>query len=92
MQPGECASTSPASCPELAGRIDDGLRAGIDTGRYQFQPTGREPFTMLFLGSFRHTPNQVALKWFVRRRAAARAASVPGGSAGGGRVGPAAAP
>ncbi len=51
--------------PSLAGRMDDDLRAGIDTTRYQFQAGGREPFTMLFLGSFRHTPNQEALAWFV---------------------------
>jgi GT2 family glycosyltransferase len=52
--------------PELAGRIDPDLRAGIDTSRYAFRPDGREPFTMLFLGSFRHTPNMEALDWFVR--------------------------
>ena len=49
--------------PELRGRIDDN-RAGIATSRYDFQPDGREPYTMLFLGSFRHTPNQEALDWF----------------------------
>jgi GT2 family glycosyltransferase/glycosyltransferase involved in cell wall biosynthesis len=49
--------------PELRGRIDDN-RAGIATSRYEFQPDGRESFTMLFLGSFRHTPNQEALDWF----------------------------
>jgi GT2 family glycosyltransferase/glycosyltransferase involved in cell wall biosynthesis len=52
--------------PELRGRIDDHLRAGIDTGRYEFHPDGREPETMLFLGSFRHQPNQEALHWFLR--------------------------
>jgi GT2 family glycosyltransferase len=52
--------------PDLKDRIDDNLRAGIDTSRYCFQPSGREPHTMLFLGSFRHTPNQHALTWFVR--------------------------
>jgi glycosyltransferase involved in cell wall biosynthesis len=49
--------------PSLGGRIDDN-RAGIATARYEFQPDGREPYTMLFLGSFRHTPNQEALDWF----------------------------
>ncbi len=29
------------------------------------QADGREPFTLLFLGSFRHLPNQEALHWFV---------------------------
>jgi len=52
--------------PHLAGRIQHGLRAGIDTSRYCFRPDDREAFTMLFLGSFRHLPNQAALNWFVR--------------------------
>jgi O-antigen biosynthesis protein len=51
--------------PALKGRIDDDNRAGIDTAAYDFQPTGREPFTLLFLGSFRHLPNVEALNWFV---------------------------
>jgi GT2 family glycosyltransferase/glycosyltransferase involved in cell wall biosynthesis len=50
--------------PELRARLDDDLRAGIDVSRYDFRPSGREPFTMLFLGSFRHTPNATALAWF----------------------------
>ncbi len=53
--------------PRLAPRIRMGLRAGIDASRYRFQPSGREPFTMLFLGSFRHGPNIAALDWFIRR-------------------------
>jgi GT2 family glycosyltransferase/glycosyltransferase involved in cell wall biosynthesis len=53
--------------PELAPKIRDGLRAGIDTARYQFRPRGREPLTMLFVGSFRHDPNRVAVDWFVGR-------------------------
>jgi GT2 family glycosyltransferase/glycosyltransferase involved in cell wall biosynthesis len=52
--------------PDLAGRLRDGLRAGIDTARYEFRPCGREPLTMLFVGSFRHDPNRVAVDWFVR--------------------------
>jgi glycosyltransferase involved in cell wall biosynthesis len=52
--------------PELAARMRAGLRAGIDTARYGFRPRGREPLTMLFLGSFRHDPNRVAVDWFVR--------------------------
>jgi O-antigen biosynthesis protein len=51
--------------PGLAPKLRDGLRAGIDTARYEFRPCGREPLTMLFVGSFRHTPNRVALEWFV---------------------------
>jgi len=52
--------------PELRGRLDDN-RAGIATSRYDFHPDGREPETMLFLGSFRHPPNVEALEWFVGR-------------------------
>jgi glycosyltransferase involved in cell wall biosynthesis len=51
--------------PQLRGRIDDNLRAGIDTARYEYHEDGREPYTMLFLGSFRHLPNEEALRWFV---------------------------
>ena len=51
--------------PELAARVRTGLRAGIDTSRYEFQPCGREPLTMLFVGSFRHDPNRVAVDWFM---------------------------
>jgi GT2 family glycosyltransferase/glycosyltransferase involved in cell wall biosynthesis len=53
--------------PELKGRIDPGFRAGIDTSLYDFRPAGREPFTLLFLGSFRHLPNVEALDWFLKQ-------------------------
>jgi glycosyltransferase involved in cell wall biosynthesis len=53
--------------PQLKGRIDDGYRAGIDTSSYSYRADGREPFTILFLGSFRHTPNLEALDWFVEQ-------------------------
>jgi GT2 family glycosyltransferase len=52
--------------PALRNRIDDEYRAGIDTALYDFNPRDREPFTLLFLGSFRHLPNQEALTWFLR--------------------------
>ena len=52
--------------PQLQGRVDSDHRAGVDTSRYEFKPDGREPFTLLFLGSFRHLPNQEALNWFLR--------------------------
>src|SRR5580698_5512947 len=52
--------------PALKDRIDDGYRAGIETSLYDFKPRIREPFTLLFLGSFRHLPNQEALTWFLR--------------------------
>ena len=51
--------------PQLRRRIDDN-RAGIATSRYDFHTHGREPETMLFLGSFRHAPNQEGLAWFTR--------------------------
>jgi glycosyltransferase involved in cell wall biosynthesis len=50
--------------PELAAKLRPGLRAGIDTSRYEFRSGGREPYTMLFLGSFKHDPNRVAMEWF----------------------------
>ncbi len=53
--------------PQLENRIETGLRAGIDTGSYCFRAQGREPFTMLFLGSFRHPPNVAALDWFLEK-------------------------
>ena len=53
--------------PELRGRIDDGFRAGIDTSVYRYSAACRVPLTMLFVGSFRHAPNQEALEWFARR-------------------------
>lgn len=53
--------------PELKARIDDHVRAGIDVSQYRFEPGGRRPLTMLFLGSFRHAPNASALVWFLRR-------------------------
>jgi GT2 family glycosyltransferase/glycosyltransferase involved in cell wall biosynthesis len=53
--------------PKLAPRLCAGLRAGIDTTQYEFRPCGREPLTMLFIGSFRHDPNRVAMEWFVNR-------------------------
>jgi GT2 family glycosyltransferase/glycosyltransferase involved in cell wall biosynthesis len=52
--------------PRLSGRIDDN-RAGIATARYEFRAGGREPETMLFLGGFRHPPNQEGLNWFTRK-------------------------
>ena len=53
--------------PELAPRIEAGLRAGIDSTAYPYPGGPRKPYTMLFLGSFRHAPNQVALDWFTRK-------------------------
>jgi len=50
--------------PGLAPRIDPGTRADIDVQRYSFSSAAREPLTMLFLGSFRHTPNLRGFEWF----------------------------
>lgn len=50
--------------PRLNGRVEDGLRAGINTAAYDFRPRGREPETMLFTGNFRHMPNRIGLEWF----------------------------
>ncbi len=53
--------------PHLRGKIQEGVHAGIDTSQYCFKSSGREPYTMLFLGNFQHAPNRVGLDWFVRR-------------------------
>lgn len=52
--------------PELASKLDAGLRAGILCKSYAYTEQGREPDTLLFIGSFRHQPNQEALFWFLR--------------------------
>lgn len=52
--------------PQLKPKMDATLRAGIDTTAYTYHPGPRDPFTMLFLGSFRHLPNAEALDWFVK--------------------------
>ena len=52
--------------PQLRNRLDDEYRAGIDTSGYEFKTSGRDPYTLLFLGSFRHLPNVEALQWFLR--------------------------
>ncbi len=78
--------------PWLRPRIDAGMRAGIDTGSYLFPGGPREPYTMLFLGSFRHTPNQVALDWFARFVLPLIVAKIPRARLAGGGVRPAATP
>ena len=52
--------------PGMVGRIEHGQRAGINVSQYPVSRAPREPFTMLFLGSFRHEPNRIALDWFTR--------------------------
>ncbi len=56
-----------STVPPLAGRLQTGLRAGIDASAYPYRANGREPFTMLFVGGFRHPPNLAALAWFVSK-------------------------
>jgi len=46
--------------------IHAGFRAGIDVGRYAFADSEREADTVLFVGNFRHPPNQSALEYLVR--------------------------
>jgi len=64
--------------PKMAPRLRTGMRAGIDTTRYQFRPRGREPGTLLFLGSWRHDPNRIAVDWFMRHVMPLIAAAEPG--------------
>jgi glycosyltransferase involved in cell wall biosynthesis len=52
--------------PRIRDILQEGLRAGIDTSRYDPCSAAREPETMLFLGGFRHMPNAIALEWFAR--------------------------
>ena len=51
--------------PRLRDNIDCDVRAGMDLSRFEFRADGRQPRTMLFLGSFRHKPNAEALDWFL---------------------------
>lgn len=52
--------------PGIEPILQPGLRAGIDTTRYCREPHQRDTNTMLFLGGFRHAPNQIAIDWFAR--------------------------
>ena len=52
--------------PGMRGRIQEGLRAGIDAREYEYPGPSREPHTLLFLGNFRHVPNVTAMQWFCR--------------------------
>jgi glycosyltransferase involved in cell wall biosynthesis len=51
--------------PDMRGRIDSDTRAVIDSSKYEFVGSGREANTILFVGSFRHSPNLEGLTWFV---------------------------
>jgi len=52
--------------PALRGRIQEGLRAGIDATPYEYPGPPRRPCTLLFLGNFRHQPNVTAMQWFAK--------------------------
>ena len=87
-------SRLPALLPAAAGAASCATAcAPASTPRATaFSPDGREPFTMLFLGSFRHEPNRAALDWFVREvLPLVRGAPAPR-PAGRGRLRPAAGP
>ena len=47
--------------------IRDDLRAAIDLARYEYNEDGRQPDTLLFIGSFQHPPNRHALTYFIER-------------------------
>jgi glycosyltransferase involved in cell wall biosynthesis len=53
--------------PALRATGRDDLRAGITAADYTPVFAGRKPYTMLFLGSFRHAPNKDALYWLVNQ-------------------------
>ena len=50
-----------------SSRIRHDLRACIDASLYSYSENGREPDTLLFVGSFQHPPNQNALEFFVEQ-------------------------
>jgi glycosyltransferase involved in cell wall biosynthesis len=49
----------------LKDRIDCDVRATIDVRQYEYLTEGREPDSLLFIGSFRHSPNLDAIRWFI---------------------------
>ncbi len=53
--------------PALRATGRDDLRAGVTAAEYKPVFTGRKPYTMLFIGSFRHAPNKDALYWLVNQ-------------------------
>jgi glycosyltransferase involved in cell wall biosynthesis len=61
----ENASYVAGFLPRLGEKAAAGLRSGIDVASYRFIEEGREPDTLLFVGSFRHQPNLQALAWFL---------------------------
>jgi GT2 family glycosyltransferase/glycosyltransferase involved in cell wall biosynthesis len=50
--------------PGMNGRVLEGMRAGIDARQYEYPGPPRQPYTLLFLGNFRHLPNVTAMQWF----------------------------
>jgi GT2 family glycosyltransferase/glycosyltransferase involved in cell wall biosynthesis len=52
--------------PRLAPKLLPGLRAGVPAAQYTYHEEPRREKSLLFLGSFRHLPNQLAVEWFLR--------------------------
>ncbi|MDZ7638843.1 MAG: glycosyltransferase [Bryobacterales bacterium] len=59
------ASVLEGYSPQLAFRTDPTLRAGIEIGSYPYATSGRDQDTILFVGNFRHIPNQEGLRWLL---------------------------
>ena len=52
--------------PQLAPKVQAGLRAAVDTSAYEYPGGPRESYSILFVGSSRHKPNLFAIEWFVK--------------------------
>lgn len=55
-----------AFAPTSGPRIDPALRAGIDTVSNAYNESNRDSDTLLFVGNFRHKPNQEGLHWLLK--------------------------
>lgn len=63
-----CSSTNAKYLNKLAPKvrkIDSDMRAAIDTRQYSGAIEPRDLNTLLFVGSFNHSPNVQALRWFI---------------------------
>ena len=57
----------PQNLSKTMPSIHDDLRASIDLVRYKFVEEGRQVDTLLFVGSFQHTPNLHAISHFIEQ-------------------------
>ncbi|MBG99706.1 MAG: glycosyl transferase [Solibacterales bacterium] len=57
----------PQNSSKVMPLIQDDLRASIDLARYKFVEEGRQADTLLFVGSFQHTPNLHAISYFIEQ-------------------------